>query len=81
MNELKVDFEKKLENLIVLHDLYLERMLKTSDPLQQDTLLIVVDSYKEEMKTINEVIHRFQGNTGQFIVRSFLRQISVYKNN
>lgn len=82
MNEIRIDFEKKLENLTVLHDLYLDRMLRENDPLKQDTLLVVVDKYKEEMIAINEIIFKLTVNPKLLVYGSdTINQISNYKNN
>lgn len=81
MNEIRVDFEKKLHNLTILHDLYLERMLRTSEPLNQDTLLIIVDGYKKELAEILEIVHHLQYHTGQIVFTGILNQIAVYKFN
>ena len=56
-------------------------MVKTSDPLKQETLSIVVDTYKDEMRTINEAIHQIDFDSNFIIAEVITNKISVYKNN
>ena len=70
--------ESRLFCLMHLREYYLHEMLSTSDPLRQDTLLVLLDSYNQETNVI------FEASLNpdlEILNQKVLHQYAFYKDN
>lgn len=68
--------ESRLFCLMHLREYYLHEMLSTNDPLRQDTLLVLLNTYDQESNTILEASNFFKG-----LSNKILSQFATYKEN
>lgn len=72
----------KIENLTELHDRFLKEMLKTNISLKQGTLLIIVESIKEEIINAHQVLHCIENVQFDLKISEIqLIQLVNYRNN
>lgn len=70
--------ESRLFCLIHLKEYYLHEMLSTSDPLRQDTLLVLLDSYNQETNVIFGASLNLDSET---LNQKVLHQYAFYREN
>lgn len=64
MDAIKKELEAKLFSILHLKEHYLHQMLSAKNPLRQDTLLILINGYYQEARSIQEAIRIMETNKG-----------------